>query len=320
MSAASTEVTSSKHSPTLKERVQKVMKYDQTVPVFSSTALKLLDAANQIDMDIETVADIVKVDPGLTTKYLKLSNSVIFRGQSITSVHDALMRIGMDEVRKLASTIGVMDVLSIFRADKKKSKPDEVEIEWEMLWLHCLLTARLTDALSSAFRKTAGKEYLAGLLHDVGKLFLDRYFHDEFESALRAALEKKCSFYESESVLFDTNHSEIGARLCEKWNLHEEVSRSIRYHHNPASAQNKDPNDPDNQQLLATCICVADALANSCHANIQGGREVEDIAVESLPEWELLQKFTPLDGYEIDVAEELKKAQEVIDILSSDSP
>jgi putative nucleotidyltransferase with HDIG domain len=303
----------------LKERVHKAMKHDQTVPVFSNTALKLLDAANQIDMDIETIADIVKVDPGLTTKYLKLANSVVFRGKSITSVHDALMRIGMEEVRNMASTIGVMDVLTLFKGDQKKDSSNETVIEWEMLWLHCLLTARLTEAIAGAFRKTAGKEYLGGLLHDVGKLFLDRYFHEEFESAMKMALQNKNSFYDSELKLFDTNHAEVGGSLCEKWNLHEEVSRSIRFHHNPVSTENKDPNDPDNQQLLATCICVADALANSCNANIQGGRDIEEIDVESLPEWEFLQRFKPLGSFEIDVAEELKKAQEVIDILSFDA-
>jgi len=316
MSATSQE----KHAATLKDRVHKVMKHDQTLPVFSSTALKLLDATNQIEMDLDIIADIVKVDPGLTTKYLSLANSVMFRGKSITSVHDALMRIGLDEVRKLASTLGVMDVLSLFRTDQNQdASKEEIEIEWEMLWLHCLLTARLTDALASAFRQTVGKEYLAGLLHDVGKLFLDRYFHQEFDEALKLGMDKKISFYAAEKTLFDIDHAEVGASLCEKWNLHEEVSRSIRFHHNPTASENQDSNDPDQQQLLATCICVADALANSCHANIQGGRDIEEIDVESLPEWEFLQRFKPIRGYEIDVATELKKAQEVIDLLSFDS-
>lgn len=317
MNASGKKEAAAKASP-LAERVKKAMKQEQSIPVFSSTAVKLLDAANKIDLDLETVADIVKVDPGLTAKYLKLANSVHFRGEAITSVRDALLRIGMEEVRKMASTIGVLDVLTLFRSDAADEE-DESVIEWEMLWLHCLLTARLTDAITGAYRKTVGKEYLAGLLHDVGKLFLDRYFHREFSSALKQSVAKGKSIYEIENQLYDTNHAEVGAWLCAKWNLHDEVVRSIHFHHDPKSHHNKNAEDPDHAQLLATCLCVADALANSCHANIQGGRDIEEIDVESLPEWEYLQRFKPRGGFEIDVAKELEKAQEVIEILSFDS-
>jgi len=198
--------------------------------VFSSTALKLIDAANRVDLDMGTIAEIVKLDPGLTAKYLKLANSVWFRGRSIMSVEDALIRIGLREVRRLASTIGVMDVLSLFRTGTR-GRPinPRIEVEWEMFWLHSILTARLTESLAASYRAVVGKEYLAGLLHDVGKLFMGRYFHPQFESAMTRALEKGCGLFETEEELFDTTHAEIGWALCEKWRLHPEVARAIRF-------------------------------------------------------------------------------------------
>jgi putative nucleotidyltransferase with HDIG domain len=306
----------------LQDKVQAVIQKDSSVPVFSTTALKLLNISNKEDLDMETVAEIVKLDPGLTTKYLKLANSVTFGGQSITSVRDSLVRVGMNEVRKLASSIGVMEVLVMFRpteASPKKSavkKPKKTDVEWEMFWLHSLLTARLTDAIAGAYRSTTGKEYLAGLLHDVGKLFMERYFSKPFHKVISAAVERNSSMFEMEQQLLDTNHAQIGSLLCEKWGLHSEIVRAIRFHHQPTSDLNKDPDDPENEQFLAICVCIADLLANMCKANIPGSKDLENIECESLPQWKLLSAYKTRHSFEIDVLGELQKAQEAIEVLS----
>ena len=308
-----------KPEKTLLDKVQKILDQDSTIPVFSTTALKLLQLSDEEDLEMGTLADVVKLDPGLTTKYLKLANSVVFGGKSISNIQDALFRIGMKEVRNLAMTIGVMDVLSIFqRSSSDSGSSTQIEIEWEMFWLHSLLTGRLTECIAEAYRPTTGKEYLAGLLHDVGKIFLQRYFPKEFESAVAHAMEKGCGMFEAEQELFYTTHAEVGWNLCKKWCLHREIERAIRFHHEPnsPSPDNKDPVDPENEHLLATCICVADALANMCKANIQGTRSIE--MIDSLPEWKLLQNYSIMEEIELDVEAELQKAQESIAILCLD--
>jgi len=268
---------------------------------------------------MRTIAEIVKLDPGLTTRYLRLANSaLVYRGKTITSVEDALMRIGMREIRRIASTVGVMDVLRIFR-QKTKGRPHngKMEVEWEMFWLHSILTARLTECLVAPYREAIGKEYLAGLLHDVGKLFLAKYFQADFESAVGYAEAKDCNFYEAERDLFDTNHAEIGWTLCERWRLHPEVSRAIRFHHEPNSRAeaNRDPEDPAFEHFLGTCVHVADGLANLCKANIRGAKSVDPIDFEAVPQWKLFQSYPARMKLDLDVRAELAKAQEAIQIL-----
>jgi HD-like signal output (HDOD) protein len=308
----------------LQERVVSVIKKDSSIPVFSSTALKLLDVTNQEDLDLATVAEIVKLDPGLTSKYLRLANSVAFGGQSITSVQDALVRIGMREIRNLASAIGGMEVLKLFRGKDKNVSPkskspkgakSSSDVEWEMFWLHSLLTARLTDAISSGYRATSGKEYLAGLMHDVGKLFLQRYFPQEFGLIVDGASKRLCGMIEVERELFDITHSEISAMLCEKWHLHPEIIRGIRFHHEPMEAPRKNESD-DDSQFLGICLCIADSLSNMCKANIPGSKDLENIDCETLPEWKFLSDFPVRHQFEIDVIGELAKAQEAIEVLS----
>ncbi|MBI4024427.1 MAG: HDOD domain-containing protein [Verrucomicrobia bacterium] len=307
----------------LMERVTRVLERDASVPVFSAIALQLLEIATQDDLEMRAVTEMVQLDPGLTSKYLRLAGSVAFGGQLIDNVHDALMRIGLREVRKLASTISMMDVLSLFRREKGSTSSNlHLEVDWEMFWLHSLLSARLAESLAHEYRPVSGREYLAGLLHDAGKIFLQRHFPLEFTNAMNHALKHGCGMFEAEKALFDITHAEIGGRLCEKWKLHKEVCRAVRFHHEPDSPSplNEDADDPRNQHFLAACVCVANSLASLARANIQGVRSFDAADIESLPEWTLLQEFIDVENVDLDVFEELQKAQEAIQILALEEP
>ena len=115
--------------------------------------------------------------------------------------------------------------------------------------------------------------------------------------------------FEAEKQLIGITHAEISALLCEQWGVDHEIVRAIRFHHEPDSPFNQDTADLENQHFLATCICVADSMANICKANIQGARDLSGVQVESLPEWILLQQFTPITNLEIDLSEEMQKAR-----------
>jgi HD-like signal output (HDOD) protein len=302
--------------PPFAQEIQRIIQKDATIPVFSTTALKLLDIANDEDLDMDTVVDIVKLDPGLTTKYLRLANSVWIGGKSISDLRDALVRIGMNEVRHMASTIGVMEVLALF---KKETKTESAPlVEWEMFWLHSLLAARLTDVIASAYRSTTGKEYLSGLLHDSGKLFLEKYFPGEFASVVQYSIEQSCSLHEAEMKLLQTSHAEIGGALSEKWRLHSDITHAISHHHRELKMNGSKSPSVDGPEFLTTCLCVANSLANACEVNIQLEESVKDMDVEELPEWRHLQDFPARQTLELDVVAELQKAQESIQILTSD--
>lgn len=290
----------------LRDKALKALEKDMNIPAFSATAQKLMSATSKEEVSMEEVAEIVMLDPGLSAKYLRMANSVAFGGKSIKNIHEALIRLGMAEVRRVASAIGVVDRFSRLK----------IKIDWNMFWLHNLLTARLTEALANAYQPITGKEYLAGLLHDVGKLFLEHYFPQEFEAAVQRSMERRSGVYEAENQLFDITHAEIGFALCEKWNLHKEISRSVRFHHDPTSVFNKDPMDPEKQHFLATCICMADTLANMCKVNIQGAKNFDGVELESVPAWLLLQKYPPRMQLNLDLDSELKKAQDTLESLN----
>jgi putative nucleotidyltransferase with HDIG domain len=288
-----------------RDKVLETLKTDTAIPALSSSVQKLQDLFNDPEVHIEQVTEIIQLDPGLVSKYLRLANSVVFGGKSISNLDEALLRIGMAEIRRVAMAVGVIDQVRRLR----------VKVDWPMFLLHCTLTARLTERLIAAYRPLTGRAFLAGLLHDIGKLFLEHYFPHEFESVMVRAMERNSGMHEAEQDLIGITHSEISAALCEKWGLHREICRSIRFHHDPGSPFNKDPIDPEFQTLLAVCVCVADAAANLCKANIQGAQDFSQVNLESLPGSELLQAFVPMTDIDLDVAVEYQKAMETLQAL-----
>lgn len=286
----------------LREKVHQAVRKETDVPAFQGSSAKLLQLVSKQDIHIEDVADIVKLDPGIASHLLKIASSPSFGSKQISSIQDALIVIGMNEVRNLATSLIVLNSFEHLR----------IKINWDLFWLHSLLTARLTERFAAAYRPVSGKEYLAGLLHDIGKLYMEHYFPKEFELVILLSAIANNGMYHAEKQLMDINHAEVGALLCKEWNLNPEIIRSIEYHHEPESDENQDPKDPTFEKLLALCISIADKVANICHVNIQGGENLDNVQIESLSEWKRLKRFSPQTTLILDVAGEVKRAEEII--------
>jgi HD-like signal output (HDOD) protein len=283
----------------LRERVLKVVEQNTDVPAFSASARKLMSLVNKGDVNLEQITEIVRLDPGITAKFLKLASSPAFSGESITNIQDALMLLGLNEVRKAASAFVVINSFAHFR----------IKVDWELFWMHSILTARLTELLADAHRECEGKEYLAGLIHDIGKLFLEHHFAKEFEHVIFRAMATGKGMHEAESCLFDITHAEMSAILCQKWQLDKEITGAVQCHHDPSSSKDF--------ALLATCICVADKLSNMCHANIQGIEKLDEVDITTVPEWKQLREFPARKALDLNMENELQLVQQTISSFKS---
>jgi len=258
----------------LRDKIVQALSKETSVPAFQATTQRLLQIVTQPEIHIEQVAEIVKLDPGIASKLVKIASSPVYSQKEITSIQDALIIIGMEEVRKLTTAILVINRFAHLR----------IKVDWNLFWLHSVLTARLTEQFAAAYRPTTGMEYLAGLLHDIGKLYMEHHFPKEFELVILLSAIANHGMYDAEKQLMDINHAEVSALLCKEWHLHHEILRSIEFHHEPESERNVDPENPSQQNFLALCICIADKVANICHANIQGGENLDNVEIQSLIE------------------------------------
>ncbi len=108
--------------------------------------------------------------------------------------------------------------------------------------------------------------HLAGIVHDIGIITLEKYFHKEFRAILKYASREKIPIYEAEYSILQTTHEEVGAYLAEKWLLGKEFQEVIRWHHHPHQAS-------ENYSTLVSVIHIADYICN--FQNIGFGKNLE---------------------------------------------
>lgn len=282
----------------IRDRVVDLLQSEQVVPSFSAAAVRLAEAARNEDTGMDEIARIIAMDAGLATRCIQVASTGRFGGRKILHIDQALLMIGLVEVRRIAFSVGVMDRFTHMR----------IKMDWNRFWLHNILVARLTHKVAGAFREPCGLEYLAGLLHDIGKLIFENYFPREFEMIILRAMERRCGHIQLETELLGLGHPQVGAAICDRLNLHGHVLRAIWYHHDPMNPRHtKDP--VGDGGFLAACISVADALANMANVNIDGARQI-DRAFEDLPEWAFLNTFDMPHGLELDLKTEIRSAEQ----------
>jgi HD-like signal output (HDOD) protein len=281
-----------------------------TIPAFAGSATKLRVLLKDPNADLARISEVIKLDPGLAAQYLKsIQSNPQSNKKTTTNLLEALRAAGVAGVRQQASTVGVVNHVQHMRT----------KVNWDLFWLHSVFVARLCELIAKAFRPLTGMEYLAGLFHDAGKAFLEHYFPQDFESVLFHVMERQCTMLEAEQKLLGISHPEISSLLCEKWGLHREIARAVRFHHEPESPFNKDNLNPENAKFLATCVCVADSLANYAKVNILLTKDYSQTPIQELPGWAFLQTFEAKELLEFDLTQELHKTHNAIEATRTTS-
>ena len=181
--------------------------------------------------DAQKVARIIEDDPAIMARILKVVNSAYYGGQEpITSVQTAVARMGMRAVNNIALSTAVFSAFGEQEGDG---------FDREEFWRHAIsagiASVVVYERAQENLETRYGKDvlHLAGLLHDMGKIIFDQFFHNEFAEALRISREGKTSLREAEQEVFGADHAEVGAWLGMKWNLSSDVLQVIRWHHEP---------------------------------------------------------------------------------------
>jgi HD-like signal output (HDOD) protein len=201
------------------------------LPTLPAAASEALAIANDKDCSIQDLSDVVHNDAALAASVLKLVNSSFYAARErITSLHQAIVRLGLRETRHLIVAVGMK---SVFLKLPKKM----VDVR-DRLWKHSARCAVFSRLLAKRFRLVSGGEdYAAGLSHDFGKILLAIGFPDLFEriylKAARTAEEERQR--EHKHLGFD--HCQVGVWVGQMWKLPEPVCEVVQHHHTPRQAE-----------------------------------------------------------------------------------
>lgn len=226
------------------------------------------------------IAEIIRRDPSLTSRLLRLVNSVFF-GLTVpaNSVEEAVFYLGTRQIRQLAM---VTPVIEDFQRLTRQCK-----FPWRHFWQHCIGTALLTrEVTANVPGPTDDSDYVAGLVHDIGKIVMAWTFPEHFAEIHRQALPGDRPLSEVEEAILGINHSELGAQYLERHRLPELMVYTARYHHCAEKS-------PQFRHTVAA-VQLADLLARSANLGCSGDyTEVSREACYASPVWQLLSAKTP---------------------------
>ena len=236
-------------------------------------ALKELLAADQ--RYTSQIAEIIRRDPSLTSRILRLVNSVYYGlSKPIKNIEEAVFYLGVRQIRQLAMVTPIIEDFQKLAGNHR--------FPWREFWRHCISTALMTREVIDIIQ-TPNEEvdYVAGLIHDVGKIVMASAFPEHFDEIYRCRIEGGNDLLQLEKEVLGIDHAELGALYLKKQVLPEFFVEIVQFHHQPDQAQH--------HASITAAVQVADLLVR--HANIgnSGNRiEISDEACFTSTGWKML--------------------------------
>lgn len=204
--------------------LQQIVALTEDFPAPSAVLARILSLTSDPEASVEEVAKVLSSEPALAAKILKLSNSAYYgRSRNIATVRDAVVMLGMHTVRSMAvatSTHGLYH----HGAESAHLR--------EKMWEHSLSAAIYTKRLAARGTGVNPEEaFLAGLLHDVGKLVLLDRFPEKFAAVVSGSEVTGASALEAEVKQFGFSHANVGAMLLNKWLFPPHLVETAGMHH-----------------------------------------------------------------------------------------
>lgn len=216
-----------------KKDILKVVDEISTIPTLPTVLQKITSLLQNPQTSAEEIGRAITNDQSLASKVLKLVNSAFygFPGRISTITH-AVVILGFSTIKNIVLTA------SIFESFKKGKDTGTNLFDMEKFWMHSIACGAASLSIA---RQTGYKEkeecFIAGLLHDVGKILLCQYMPEEFNKVIVGVKENDKLFIDIEKEELNATHQEIGGLLVEKWNLPKNLQSAVKYHHNPMKSQ-----------------------------------------------------------------------------------
>jgi putative nucleotidyltransferase with HDIG domain len=217
-----------------KQKLQEKVQGIRTLPTLPQVASRLISIMNSELTSAGDVAKLIGQDPSLAARVLRLANSAFYgMPRSITNVNNAVVILGLKAITTMVVSLSVFDM---FPQDKSSTLFDR-----KAFWKHCLSCAQIGRLLTRKVKVVLGfdqeEAFCAGLLHDIGKIVMEQYLHDDFRTALDLGQRKGFPSYEAEREALGYDHCTVAQWLIERWDLPAELHLPIVFHHAPSESQ-----------------------------------------------------------------------------------
>jgi HD-like signal output (HDOD) protein len=233
-----------------------------TLPVVVQQLNKLIASRTS---NMAQIAAVIACDQAIATRVIRLINSAFygFSGR-ITSIQHAIVMLGLNMVKNIVTGVAIV------RTFEHGDQPSI--FDREKFWLHSFACAMGARTIADRLHKEAPEDFfLAGLLHDMGILVMDQFFHREFIETLQLCMTRRIAYTDAERAAFGITHCEIGEHLLRRWNVPDVLVYSARYHHEPVFTNSEIASCLD----VIAAVHISDVTVNNLgmHMGLSSGRQ-----------------------------------------------
>lgn len=231
---------------TLPPELMRAMSRVTEISSLPEITTRIVEVVEDPKSTAQDMHDIVKNDPALAAKILKVVNSAFYGlPAQISSLDRAIVMLGLSAVKNIALAASL----------SRMFRPGEISDRFSArdLWEHCVAVGVCARMLASTGGANGEEAFVAGLVHDMGLLVEYQLFPDKLRTVIEACEKEPRDFCEVEREVIGADHQMFGEALATKWKFPNALRYSISYHHNPERLQ------PDYRKVVTT-IQVADII------------------------------------------------------------
>lgn len=271
----------------------------QDLPPLPAVIVRVMQTINEPSTSAVDLNRLISSDQALSGKILRLVNSSYYGfPKRIATITHAIVILGFNTIRNLATSLGVAKAFEV---------NGKTALDRDQFWAHSVGTAVCAWIIArkrNLNAKITEEVFVGGLLHDMGKLFLDQFFTEQYMIAIKLARAANISIWDAEKTALGIGHVLVGKRVAEKWNLPPTLTAMIALHHQPSFAKE--------QFELVALIHAADRLARK----LQMGDAGDSLVPPMDPEVEKWLNFSPQtwEGVEADAKRKYEDAKEFMKV------
>ncbi len=230
----------------LSQYQQKILKFiDSDLKPLPSSVSRVLNAVDDQMSNAGFIGELLGLDHILAAKVLQAANSAYLGyGPSCSSLTDAVVRLGFNRIKTMVLGVVTSSVLETSLKGYRYSSTD--------IWNHSVAVATSAQWIARAMRYAFPEEaYVAGLLHDIGKITLNHLIVGILAPFYVQVDQKGFAVYRVERMYFGLDHAFVGGMMAKKWNFPERLLLGIKHHHTP--------NESTDDGYLASIVNIANA-------------------------------------------------------------
>lgn len=236
---------------------EKIWSSDQ-LPTLPAVAVRLIDLSKNPDSDISEVIEAIKTDPAITAKILKASNSSFFALRSDCK--------GIERAVPLLGTMVITSLALSFSLSESAITEGPLKERFNSYWKQSIVQSAAAEILASRLgSELKGDSFLIGLLQDIGHLAMLRAIPNDLIPALEQAESQEKDRAEVETEILGVNHTEVGAKMMERWELSDQFKTAIEHHHDTLDQLKELTSHPNFNLIIsiATSAAIGDYFCST---------------------------------------------------------